>query len=230
MCRLTLRFLLYVSLFLFFFSACSPRQIKVLQREQKPCSLSIGEWRQATVKATYRCHVEGKSLWRKYYLSGLLHVMQEDQQLRVVFQNEMGITFFDFLWTTQQGFGVQYIIPQLNRNPIVKTLKKDFEILFSYPDFLQEYTSYYCFYAYKYPTMEAINLRHVQSSSNLLYILEACESNFRPVYIQHGNRRTMVGNIDLKYKDSTSLIAQTILIEHHKANFTINLELINPIQ
>jgi hypothetical protein len=66
----------------------------------------------------------------KRHLSGLLFFKQmPDTSLRVVFANEMGFKFFDFEFAGDTGFTVHHIIPQLNKKPIVKALRNDFELV-----------------------------------------------------------------------------------------------------
>ncbi|MEQ8304682.1 MAG: hypothetical protein RIB47_14910 [Cyclobacteriaceae bacterium] len=52
----------------------------------------------------------------------------EDGSDRVVFTNELGVTFFD-LWFSDRGDSVVYAMDKLNRRPITRTLIQDFELL-----------------------------------------------------------------------------------------------------
>lgn len=52
-----------------------------------------------------------------------------DSSSRVVFQNEMGFSFFDFKWSTSGAFSVVSIAAQMNKKPLIKLLKKDFELM-----------------------------------------------------------------------------------------------------
>lgn len=82
------------------------------------------------VKALYRCEVNGKFLFKTFHLSGLLFLRNfGDSATRVVFQNEMGITYFDFGWNQQDSFQVYHIIDKMNKPALIRTLKKDFEII-----------------------------------------------------------------------------------------------------
>src|SRR5207244_652148 len=53
----------------------------------------------------------------------------EDSSTRVVFQNEMGFAFFDFSWDKADSFSVKSILPQLDKPAVVRTLRKDIELL-----------------------------------------------------------------------------------------------------
>ena len=62
------------------------------------------------------------------YLSGLLLLKtMPDSSIRMVFSNEMGFKFFDFEFTPGGGFKVNYIIKKMDRRPVIKTLRQDFD-------------------------------------------------------------------------------------------------------
>lgn len=52
-----------------------------------------------------------------------------DSTTRVVFQNEMGFTFFDFEWSKTDSFQVNKVIDQLNKPALIKVLEKDMNLL-----------------------------------------------------------------------------------------------------
>lgn len=63
------------------------------------------------------------------HLSGLLIIKtMPDSSIRIVFSNEAGFKFFDFGFTGS-GFKVYYIYRQMNKKPVIKTLRKDFQLL-----------------------------------------------------------------------------------------------------
>jgi hypothetical protein len=87
---------------------------------------SIQKFRPAITTALYRIDVNviGK------YLSGLLLLKtMPDSTVRMVFSNEMGFKFFDFEFAPGGKFKVNYIISKMNRKPVIKTLRKDFELV-----------------------------------------------------------------------------------------------------
>jgi hypothetical protein len=68
------------------------------------------------------------------HISGLLLVKNmPDSSTRVVFTNEAGLTFFDFGFLKDGGFNVINIIRQLDRAPVIRTLRKDFEMILGLP-------------------------------------------------------------------------------------------------
>ena len=64
------------------------------------------------------------------HLSGLLLIKtMPDSSIRMVFSNEMGFKFFDFEFSARDSFFVHYIIKKMNRKAVIKTLRKDFELI-----------------------------------------------------------------------------------------------------
>jgi len=63
------------------------------------------------------------------HISGLLlFKTMPDSSTRIVFTNEAGVKFFDFEFRHGK-FRVYQIIRQLNKKPVVSTLRKDFEMI-----------------------------------------------------------------------------------------------------
>lgn len=66
---------------------------------------------------------------RGHHLSGLLLIKKmPDGSDRVVFTNELGVSFFDFEFS-DSGFKVIQVIDKLNIKAVMNTLKQDFELL-----------------------------------------------------------------------------------------------------
>jgi hypothetical protein len=64
------------------------------------------------------------------HLSGLLLIKKmEDSSTRLVFSNEIGFKYFDFEFSANGGFRVLSIIRQMDRKPVIKTLRKDFQLI-----------------------------------------------------------------------------------------------------
>lgn len=63
-------------------------------------------------------------------ITGLLLVKRSDDgSFRTVFTNEAGVTFFDFYFGTNGSFEVKKVASQLDRKPVINTLKNDFLLL-----------------------------------------------------------------------------------------------------
>jgi hypothetical protein len=64
------------------------------------------------------------------HLSGLLLIkLMPDSSTRIAFSNEMGLSLFDFGFLRDNGFKVYQVIPKMNKKAIIKTLRKDFELV-----------------------------------------------------------------------------------------------------
>jgi len=64
------------------------------------------------------------------HLSGLLLIKKmPDSSTRLVFSNEMGLTFFDFEFAADGKFKVYSIIKKLDKRSVIKTLQHDFELV-----------------------------------------------------------------------------------------------------
>jgi len=65
-----------------------------------------------------------------HHISGLLlFKVMPDSAVRVVFTNEVGVTFFDFEFTKNDDFRVHQINSQLDKKIVINLLRKDFELL-----------------------------------------------------------------------------------------------------
>jgi len=198
--------------FLLLLSCATP--YKGLQ-EDKSVTTSALRFKPQFDKLLYRCVVDGRVVFKRFHLSGLLFFKKlEDHSTRVVFQNEMGFTFFDFEWDSNDSFHVNNIIPQLDKPALIKTLQKDMNLLL----------------------MKRLN----QSSETVLHKEEETYYRFDlekgvVYYITRGNRlqrienagKTRVITIGLYGKKTPEAMPDSVLFNHHKANFTIQLHKID---
>jgi hypothetical protein len=169
----------------------------------------IQKFRPAFTSVLYKTEVNvvGK------YLSGLLIIKKmPDSSTRVVFSNEMGITFFDFGFMPDGGFKVFSIVHQMNKKSVIKTLRKDFELILM--DHLdsnlmivekKESNIYY-----RFPQSKGCNYYITDSSGNELLRLENASK-----------RKPIVEAIMKNFIDG---IPDTIGISHTTFNFTIGLK------
>jgi hypothetical protein len=64
------------------------------------------------------------------HISGLLLIKaMPDSSKRVVFTNEVGVTFFDFGFASDGSFKVYQIIEQMDKKVVITLLRKDFELI-----------------------------------------------------------------------------------------------------
>ena len=76
--------------------------------------------------ALYNTHVDVMG----NHLSGLLLIKKmPNSTVRMVFSNEIGFKFFDFEFSPDGAFKVYSVIKQMNKRSVLKTLRKDFELI-----------------------------------------------------------------------------------------------------
>jgi len=64
------------------------------------------------------------------HISGLLlFKVMPDSSTRIVFTNEVGVSFFDFEFGNAGQFKVHQVIQQLDKKPVINLLRKDFELI-----------------------------------------------------------------------------------------------------
>jgi hypothetical protein len=163
-------------------------------------------------KQLYRCIVDGRAVFKKFHLSGVLFFKTlEDGSTRAIFQNEMGFTFFDFEWDKKDVFKVNSIIPQLDKPAVIKTLQKDLDLLLmkglnvgSESVYKKGDETYYRF------KLEKGYVYYVEKSARLMQI-------------DNTGEKRLVTEILLSGDNSVNELPDSVLFRHLKANFTIEL-------
>jgi len=119
-----MRCLLLSSCF-FILAGCGSRVYKNLQPATGDINY-IEKFRPDFRLALYKAEIDVTG----HHLSGLLLFKTlPDSSVRVVFSNEMGFKFFDFEFKPGGGFKTYYVVKQMDKKPVIKTLKKDFELV-----------------------------------------------------------------------------------------------------
>lgn len=205
-------FLRLSSLLLLLFAACSAPYKRLQEESANGQSAYI--YKPVLDKIVYRCVINGRVVFKKFHLSGILLFKKlENGTVRAIFQNEMGYTFFDFEWDSNDSFIVKQVIPQLDKPALIKTLKKDMNLLLMKGlDRKTEklYTKsrgkerYYRF------TLERGYTYYIEESGKL-------------ARIENAGEKKKVITIDIKGKTTADAMPDTVFFNHHKANFTIEL-------
>ncbi|MEJ0104062.1 MAG: hypothetical protein WDO19_16515 [Bacteroidota bacterium] len=147
------------------------------------------------------------------HLSGLLLIKKmPDSSTRMVFSNEMGFKFFDFEFSPGGNFKVYSVIKQMNKKPVLKTLRKDFElILMQHLDSAAASvrTNNGLLY-YVFPQAKGYNYYITDSTGEMLVRMERASK-----------RKTVVEAV---MKNYTNGIPDTIGISHKTFNFKIGLK------
>lgn len=170
---------------------------------------SIQKFRPNLQRALYKADIDITS----HHLSGLLLIKTlPDSSVRMVFSSEMGVKFFDFEYKPTGEFKVYSVIKQMDKGPVIKTLKKDLElILFPPKDAKNAYLRkddkqlYYIFPKQKGTYCYITDLQTTQ-----LKTIEICSP-----------RKPIVQAI---LKNYTNGVPDTIGITHHNFPFTIGLK------
>ena len=117
-----IRFLIFLSLFFLNISCNQYRHLKRTPPEEHCIEKFKPEFRREEYKTSV--DVIGK------HISGLLLIKyMPDSSTRIVFTNEMGLSFFDFGFSQNNEFTVYHIVSQMNKAALIKTLRKDFELI-----------------------------------------------------------------------------------------------------
>lgn len=215
-----MRCLLYVS-FIFVLTSCSIERYKSKQTIPNTQQLSIQQLQPQFDKLLYRCNVSGKIGLKKFRLSGVLYLkkFENDGTTRVVFQSEMGVTFFDFGWNKADSFQVFSIMPQMDKPALIKTLRKDFEMLLA-KGFSDQPEGVYQFNSNNQVSYFRFNL-----TRGFVYFLLNTKNELTG--IENADDKQKVTSITMTNPLPLGLMADEMQIEHHKAGFTIDLKKIN---
>ncbi len=147
------------------------------------------------------------------HLSGLLLIKKmPDSSTRLLFSNEMGFTFFDFEFDSSGKFKVYSIISKMNKKSVLKTLRKDFElVLMNNLDESKLITRTENGLLYHiYPQSKGFNYYITDSTGKELVRLERAS-----------NKKTVVEAIMKSYVNG---IPDTVGITHKNFDFTIGLK------
>lgn len=212
-----MRSLLFVSLFLVPLTSCNRKLYTNKQEIQLATQIQASDIRPRFEKELYRCVVDGKFALKKFHLSGLLYIRNfSDTATRVLFQSEMGNTFFDFGWDSSDSFSVHSIIDQMNKQALIKTLRKDFELLLV-RNIDNKPTGIYHFY--NDPTRNFIRF---ELEKGFVYYIMNREQNITAIENADEQRKVVV--MDLSPGDTRQTLPEHARIRHLRAGFTIDLK------
>ena len=196
------RYLPFISLFIFLFACSSPYRKMQKISGDPACIQKFRPRFNGTVYNT-KVDVVGK------HLSGLLLIKtMPDSSTRIVFTSELGFKFFDFGFSQDSGFKVYYILKQMDKKAVIKTLRKDFELIMMYNTttahayVLKAADSFY----YAFPQSKGVNYYITDSTCSELLSMQ--RSSKRKVVMQQYHNES----------------PDTIGITHKNFNFTIGLK------
>lgn len=202
-----MRYLLLSSFFWILFACKS--SYKSLQSSPQSVTGCVQKFTPQFTRVLYKTQVDvvGK------HLSGILLIKQmPDSSTRILFSNEMGFKFFDFEWKKDGAFTAHYVFDKMNKKPVIKTLRKDFELVLmntlNWPSekiFTRDGAVYHRFTATK-----GYNYYITDSTCNQLLRIENASS-----------KKTIVSVI---MKDYENGMPDTIGVSHKMFSFEIGLK------
>jgi hypothetical protein len=147
------------------------------------------------------------------HLSGLLVIKKmPDSSTRIVFSSETGFTFFDFEFTGGGNFVVHNIIKQMNKKPVLKTLRKDFELVLM--ENISDKNSY---------TFRDGNFQYTAFPQTKGYYYYITDINCTAlVKMQRASKSKVV--VEAVMKNYVHEVPDSIGISHKKFNFEIGLK------
>jgi hypothetical protein len=147
------------------------------------------------------------------HLSGLFLIKKmPDGSTRMVFSNEMGFKFFDFEFSAAGNFKVYSIIKKMDKKTVVKTLRKDFELV------LMQHLD--CATASIHKKDGLVYYVFPQSKGYNYYITDSIGSQLLSME-RASKKKTVVSAIMKNYSNG---IPDTIGISHKTFSFTIGLK------
>ncbi len=215
-----MRYLLYASLLLLALPSCHKKAYQDKQEITLPSSLSASDIRPQFEKELYRCVVDGKFGLKKFHLSGLLYFKNfSDTATRVLFQSEMGNTFFDFGWDSKDSFRVYSVIDAMNKAALIKTLRKDFELL------LVKNISKEPSGIYHFNNDPSKNFIRFELAKGFVYYITTKERKLTGIENADEQRKVVV--MKMTPDDIAQRLPISLSINHLRAGFTIDLKKIN---
>lgn len=145
-----------------------------------------------------------------HHFSGLLLFKpMPDSSMRVVFASEMGLKFFDFEFGKDGLFTKHYMLPKMDKKAVVKTLRKDFEMMLMRqdPSTAEVYTQ--------------DNLRYTAyklKKGKIYYITD--KDCTRLVRVENGSNRKPV--VELYMTNYREGIPDSLQVQHKKVKFNIS--------
>ena len=208
--RFLLRFLIFLNLVYLNFSCNSYSHMQKIQTDNS-CVLKFKpDFNHVIFKTS--AEATGK------HFSGLLLVKSmPDSSTRIQFSSETGLSFFDFGFLSGNGFNVYQIIPDLNNKALIKTLRKDFElVLFRNMDSsdgiaLSDGNLLY----HRFPQAKGVNYFVTDDSCRNLIKMQRA-SNTKPV-------------MEARIFNDGSMVPDSISIRHLNFNFSISLKKITTL-
>jgi hypothetical protein len=204
-----MRFLIPISL-LILLSACGSAY-KHLQKSNGSAACIPGLAPQITT-TLYRAQIDVTG----HYLSGLLIIKQlPDSSVRLLFTNEAGFKFFDFGFPPSGNMIVHHITDKMNKKAVIKTLRKDFQLLLM--NRLDEAT-----YLSK---TDGTHPYHIYKQGKDHYYYKTTANCDSLLSMERGSKRKKI--VDIQFTGLQKSLPDSVFIKHNNFAFNITLKQIN---
>lgn len=205
-------FLRLSSLFICLLTVACGSPYKGLQ--QQPLAISAYRYQPEFQKVSYRAIVDGKFLFKEFHLSGVLIIKQlQNGTIRAVFQNELGPALFGFEWDEESNFKVLQVMEQLDKEAVIKTLRKDIEMLLMIG--LDKDSEILLTEGGGKRQFNRFDIE----SGYVYYISNDKELS----KIENTNNRKRIVTVNVNNKPADNRMPENVSIKHHTANFVITL-------
>ncbi|MBS1575192.1 MAG: hypothetical protein JST09_07785 [Bacteroidetes bacterium] len=204
-----MRYLLLISCLFWLLSCSAP--YKNMQQSTGDENNCVFAFKPVFTTALYNTQVNvvGK------HLSGLLIIKtMPDSSIRIVFSSEAGFKFFDFGFSGDE-FKVYYIYKEMNKKPVIKTLRKDFQLVLMNNLHLKD--------AYTLENDSLLYHTFLDGKDHYYYITD--KNCRKMVRMERGSSKKMVMTAIAQNMEQG--IPDTIGITHTNFNFEIGLKRIH---
>ncbi len=151
-----------------------------------------------------------------HYLSGLLIIKQlPDSSVRLLFTNEAGFKFFDFGFPPAGNMVVHHITDKMNRKAVIKTLRKDFQLLLMNRLGESKYLS----------KTDGLNTYHIYKQGKDHYYYKTTAGCDSLLAMERGSKRKKI--VDIQFTGMYKSMPDSVFIKHNNFAFNITLKQIN---
>jgi hypothetical protein len=147
------------------------------------------------------------------HLSGLLIIKKmPDSSTRMVFSSETGLGFFDFGFSQNGVFKIYQVISQIDKKPVIKTLRKDFELVLM--------LGLHSPNSYALSDNDKLYFAYPQSKGVYYYLTDTSCS--RLIKMQRASKRKVV--VEAVLQNDIKGLPDSIGISHKNFNFDMGLK------
>jgi len=150
-----------------------------------------------------------------HHISGLLlFKTMPDSSLRIVFTNEVGVTFFDFEFATDGKFTAKQAVNKFGNKAVITTLRKDFELMLLH----RTGTSLQCFTSGN----EIWYASPAKKETDYFITDKDCTSLLRAEKVSKRKKK-----VEMRMTGARHLAPDSVHLQHYTFNMQISLKKLN---